>query len=179
MVSDEFQKVILHILVIARRRHDDAAIHYSSFSKLLSIMRDQYNSIDYSIGVIAYCQTQSDIKYLLIHHTKWHWWFPKGHTEWNEEPKQTALRELSEETWVTQVTLGDEIYTEYYQFMSHGKPVDKQVDYYLGHCNQCWSTTIQPEETIEAWRYNYEDAIKIITFDPARNLLKKVHNVLS
>ncbi len=154
----------------------DKAIQYIALIFLCSIiMRDSYNPNDYSIGIIWYCQTDLDIHYLLIHHTKWHRAFPKGHSEWNEESRETALRELREETWVTQVTLWDTIYTEHYEFDHKWVHVTKQVDYFLGHCDQCQPTTIQPEETIEAWRYTYNEAIKLLTFEESKNLLKQVH----
>jgi bis(5'-nucleosidyl)-tetraphosphatase len=68
-------------------------------------MRNSYDTKDYSIGVIPYCQTKLDIRYLLIHHTKGHRAFPKGHAEEREKMQQTALRELYEETGVNEVTL--------------------------------------------------------------------------
>ena len=142
-------------------------------------MRDSYNPSDYSIGVIPYYQTHWDIKYLLIHHTKWHRAFPKGHAESWETMQQTALRELHEETWVIQVSLWDTIYTEHYEFNHKWVHVNKQVDYFLGKCNECRPTTIQPEETIEAWRYTYEQALELITFEAAKNLLMQVHNIIS
>ena len=37
-------------------------------------------------------------KVLLIHQTKGHWGFPKGHIEENETEFDTALREVKEET---------------------------------------------------------------------------------
>ena len=138
-------------------------------------MRDLYQPKDYSIGVIAYCQTQSDIYYLLIRHTKWHRAFPKGHPESWETMKQTALRELHEETWVNQIILWDQIYTEHYQFISHGGIIIKQVDYFLGQCDECRPTTIQPEETIKAWWYNYDESIKLLTFEQSKDLLRQIH----
>ena len=36
--------------------------------------------------------------YLLIHHNKGHWGFPKGHIENSETEEETAIRETKEET---------------------------------------------------------------------------------
>ena len=92
--------------------------------------------------------------------------------------QQTALRELYEETWVTQVVLWEQVYTEHYQFISHGQTITKQVDYYLGQCDQCRPTKIQPEETIEACRYKYEKAIELLTFQESKDLLIEINNHL-
>lgn len=138
-------------------------------------MRDLYRPTDYSIWVIPFCQTEWDIYYLIIHHTKGHRAFPKGHAESWETMQQTALRELHEETWVTQVTLWDTVYTEHYEFDHKWVHVTKQVDYFLGKCSECRPTTIQPEETIESSWKTYEEAYELLTFNESKNLLQKIN----
>ena len=48
---------------------------------------------------------QKDIEILLIQDTKKRWTIPKGHIETGETPKQTAIREIGEETGLHHVDL--------------------------------------------------------------------------
>ncbi len=60
-----------------------------------------------------------------------HWGFPKGHPNEGEEPKQTAERELYEETGLEVRQFLDHTLTNRYSFESEGKSVDKTVHFYL------------------------------------------------
>ena len=44
------------------------------------------------------CIVLNNEQVLLVKHNKGHWDFPKGHVEEGETEKQTALREVKEET---------------------------------------------------------------------------------
>lgn len=52
-----------------------------------------------SCGAVVYINLKGDIKYLLVKNKNGRCWsFPKGHIEINENEKQTAKREIKEET---------------------------------------------------------------------------------
>ena len=51
-----------------------------------------------SVGIVFRRQTDGSIQILLIQDAKNRWTIPKGHVEQGEEPKDTAEREIREET---------------------------------------------------------------------------------
>lgn len=92
-----------------------------------------------SAGVVPVRQKSGDYEFLLLRCFKY-WDFPKGETEENENPLKTALRELSEETSLTEASLnwGEDFYeTEVY---SKGKI----ARYYLGEITDNKTVTLLP-----------------------------------
>ncbi len=82
-----------------------------------------------SCGVIPYRMTATGPEFLLALQTNNAWTFPKGHMEAFETEKETALRELWEETGLTAEPLGD--YRELVEYkLSNG--CLKQVVLFLG-----------------------------------------------
>ena len=53
---------------------------------------------EFSFGIVPLQCVNEQWQVLLVQHQAGHWAFPKGHAEIGEEPKQTAERELLEET---------------------------------------------------------------------------------
>ena len=74
---------------------------------------------------------------LLLQYPQGHWSYPKGHVEGEEDHFQTARRELKEETGINEVEIdsGWSHRTEY-TFQKKGKPVEKQVFWYIASTNQ-------------------------------------------
>lgn len=135
---------------------------------------------DYSVGVIPIHVIAGVRRYLLVQHVAGHWGFPKGHPEQGESPRQTALRELAEETGITSVTLlGNKTLGESYIFTKRsGKTVRKTVDYYLGVVSEPTVVT-QPDEVIAfAWGDAAATAARL-TFDEGRALLNEAERWLS
>ncbi|OGS28572.1 MAG: hypothetical protein A2218_05010 [Elusimicrobia bacterium RIFOXYA2_FULL_53_38] len=58
------------------------------------------------------------------------WTFPKGHLELGETPRTAACREVAEETGFD-CEIISELYTAEYSFVRNGRPVDKDVRWYL------------------------------------------------
>ncbi|MFF4169295.1 NUDIX hydrolase [Streptomyces sp. NPDC001744] len=60
------------------------------------------------------------------------WWFtPGGGLEGDETPEEAALRELAEETGITEVDLGPAIWSRYCSFPFAGRRWDQDETYYL------------------------------------------------
>jgi len=87
---------------------------------------------DNSYGIIPLRFHQNDWQVLLIQHHAGHWAFPKGHADPGESPKQTAERELNEETGLTiERYLSPDPLTENYFFRWNEELISKTVQYFL------------------------------------------------
>ena len=104
---------------------------------------------------------------LLIHHNAGHWDFPKGHVESGETEIETAIREVKEETNIDVEVNKNFRYSIKY---SPKKDVIKEVIYFLAR-NVSDNKQAQLEEVSEVKWFDFNDAIKQITFDNSRNIL--------
>ncbi len=123
-----------------------------------------------SCGFVAYRQVGSEKEYLLIRAINGDVGFPKGHTEQAESEIETAIRELKEETNLTVEHLEG-----FMQEISYSLPrkenTKKQVVYFLGRCVS-GKLTPQANEVKEAFFLPFEDAIKALTFEDTKKILK-------
>lgn len=130
---------------------------------------------DTSFGIIPIHELNGVRRFLLVHQTKGHWGFPKGHADKDEKPTQTALRELGEETGITSCELiGNELFVERYAFINKkGKRVDKTVTLFLGRIDDA-TVTVQPEEVQDYAWLAADEARNKLTFPEARELFSRV-----
>ncbi|MBI3588249.1 NUDIX domain-containing protein [Candidatus Micrarchaeota archaeon] len=54
-----------------------------------------------SVGIILFSVKGAKPEFLILHYRAGHWSLPKGHAEKGEGERQTALRELKEETGIS------------------------------------------------------------------------------
>ena len=75
---------------------------------------------------------------LLLQYPQGHWGFPKGHYEEEDGAYQrTALRELEEETGISEVDMLDGWRMRtFYTFSRKGKVVEKEVYWFIGETEQ-------------------------------------------
>jgi ADP-ribose pyrophosphatase YjhB (NUDIX family) len=59
------------------------------------------------------------------------WGLPKGHAEEGESPEETALREVKEETGLTDLRLGPELITIDWTFRADGERIHKFATFFL------------------------------------------------
>lgn len=114
-----------------------------------------------SAGVIPIHKDSGD--FLLVHHLAGHWGFPKGHLEKGEAPRQAAVRELQEETGITEVLLDDEPIVQSYSFEKGGVQIEKLVSYFIGSVSTK-EVTIQREELQGFIWLPFEQALERLTF---------------
>lgn len=87
-----------------------------------------------SCGIIPVYRThQGEIKFLLVQGYGRYWGFPKGGKEQNETHRETAERELSEETGLLcKNYINEALYTERYLIpKKKGKDIMKKVLYFV------------------------------------------------
>lgn len=132
-----------------------------------------------SCGVIVYRSTETGVKFLLLHYPGGHWDFPKGHVEKRDSSEEaTALRELEEETGIKQVEFNTG-YKEsmYYEFNRGYKDrVKKVVIYFLAETDE-EVVNISFEHQNFTW-LPYEEALEKLTYENAKDLLRKAQPYL-
>ena len=99
-----------------------------------------------------------------------HWDFPKGHIENNESETETALRELKEETGISEVTLFSDFREIIeYSFRKGRSTIKKQVIYFLGETEET-NITLSHEHTNFLW-VNSDNALHTITYQTSKSIL--------
>ena len=123
-----------------------------------------------SCGFVAYKRIENANYYLIIKSQNGEVGFPKGHMESGESELETAIRELKEETGVdVKVIQGFRRQIEYE--LRRVPDTIKQSVYFLGECTSD-KIICQEAEVAEASFISYEDALKILTFEETKNILK-------
>jgi 8-oxo-dGTP pyrophosphatase MutT (NUDIX family) len=125
---------------------------------------------EHSIAAVVYHKDQ----YLLLKYGLGHWGFVKGHKEEGESDKETIIRELEEETGITDAKFIGDFKTNFdYFFKFKGDNIHKTVTCYLIE-----SKTTQINLSFEHEDYIWlpiEKAIKKATFDNSRKILRKAY----
>ncbi len=132
-----------------------------------------------SAGIVLFREEGDERHYLLLHYPAGHWDYPKGHVESGESLKDTALRELEEETRVAEedVELLPDFMDSIDYIYRKGKDLShKEVIYLLGKTEKK-DVSISIEHQGYEW-LSYEDALDRLTFRNARQVLQKVEKYL-
>ena len=129
-----------------------------------------------SAGAILYQETPSGKLYLLLNYPSGHWDFVKGNIEEGEMLKETVLREIKEETGISDVNFVDgfEDKIEYY-YQRDGELVHKEVFFFLAKTNTN-HVKLSHEHLNFTW-LKFNDALQKLTYKTAQNLLKKVKDL--
>lgn len=127
-----------------------------------------------SCGCIIFKYDDEKLLFLVIKQTLGHFSFPKGHVEESESEKDTALREVKEETGFDISFVGDfrEVIT-----YSPKPGVLKDVVFFLGNVIDGVMTPQEDEVSLIEW-LSYEDALKVVTYDDDKNVLKKAYEYI-
>lgn len=130
-----------------------------------------------SAGIVLYRQLKEQREYLLLHYPGGHFDFPKGHIEKDESEHEAAYRELQEETGIQKIVwiegFRDKIHYNYH----HGPDLmSKDVIFFLARTTQK-KVVISHEHKGSVW-LPYNEAFQKITFQTAKDILKKAENFL-
>lgn len=110
--------------------------------------------------------------YLLLKYGLGHWEFVKGHVEEGETEQETIMRELEEETGITNAKIinGFKEYYEY-SFKFKGQMIHKQV---ICHLIQSYTKAVKLSYEHDDFIWlSIDKAIKKVSFNNAKELLKK------
>jgi len=130
-----------------------------------------------SAGAILFRDTRGRREYLLLKSRPGDWEFPKGGVEGGEELQQTAIREVQEESGISDFRLIDGFRDDYdYVFEANGKTIHKTVHLFIAKSFEA-SAEISTEHRDLQWR-DYEQAINTITQDGPRDILADARRFL-
>ena len=130
-----------------------------------------------SAGVVIFIENGKGIHYLLLNYPTGHWDFAKGRIEENESLHEAAIRETREETGITDVEFFDGFEEKIeYHFQFEGKLIHKQVIFFLAK-TKTRNVKVSHEHTDFKW-LDFENSLKKITYENARNILSKANKLL-
>ncbi len=129
-----------------------------------------------SAGTILYQESPSGKMYLLLNYPSGHWDFVKGNIEKGETFRQTVLREVREETGITDIDFidGFEDKVEYY-YQRDGEVIHKEVVFFLAS-TKTNDVVLSHEHRDYIW-LNFNDTLKKLTYKTAQRLFKKVKDL--
>lgn len=130
-----------------------------------------------SAGTVLFIEEYNEKLFLLLHYPTGHWDFVKGKIENNESLEQAAIRETKEETGITDIEFikGFKEKIEY-SFKFNGDIVQKEVIFFLAKTNTK-QVKISDEHLDYVW-LDFNNALNKITYENAKNVLKKSKNYL-
>ena len=130
-----------------------------------------------SAGAVVF-RKDKEIKYLIIHyHFKADYWdFPRGNIEKGETEQQAALREIAEETGAHVQFLPEFKAKVNWYYKRDGDTVFKEVIFFLAETME-ETVTLSKEHIGYAW-LNYEQALKKLTYNNAKEVLEKADEFL-
>ncbi len=137
-----------------------------------------------SAGAIVFRMEKGRPLYLLLQYPssgkakEEYWDLPKGHMEKGEQEKDTVAREVREETGIEEIDFFDGFREQIrYWFQAKGQKISKTVAFYLAETKQK-KVTISSEHLGFVW-LPYTGALEKLTYENAKQILQKAHDLLS
>lgn len=128
-----------------------------------------------SCGGIVFYNGKQNTKILLVKNTNGKYWsFPKGHIEKNESEKETAAREIKEETGLDVDIVGD--FREVSDYCPFGK-IRKHVVFFLAQAFTD-EVKLQEEEIAEYIWVDLQQARKICSYDNDLRIIDKAETAI-
>lgn len=130
-----------------------------------------------SCGAVVYSKN-SEINFLLLRYEAGHWDFVKGNVEKGETEQQTAVRELREETGISDARFVDGFKERIsYYYKRKGATVYKEVVFFLMEAAGR-DVKLSFEHIDYAW-VTYDGAMEKLTFKNAKDVLRKSKDFLN
>ena len=138
---------------------------------------DRYKYVCYyekSCGAVMYTEIDGVRKFILITNISGHIGFPKGHIEFEEDEKQTALREVYEETGVKTGLIDG--FRETYNYLINGF-IRKKAVYFLAPFD-AKDICMNIMEISEYRLVTFDEALSILNFKHDRDILTKANEFI-
>lgn len=102
------------------------------------------------------------------------WVLPKGTVEEGEEHKETALREVREESGVNASVI-KYIGTSQYTFTANDEVVNKHVHWYLMMADSYYSKPQREEYFVDSGYYKFHEAYHLLKFPNEKQILEQAY----
>jgi len=130
-----------------------------------------------SAGTVLFYETEKEKFFLLLNYPSGHWDFVKGNIEESEKPKQTVVREVKEETGITDIEFIDGFEDKIeYHYQRDGHLVHKEVVFFLAR-TKTTNVKISYEHLGFVW-LAFDDAIKKITYKNSKQIMDKIKKLV-
>jgi len=127
--------------------------------------------LEISSGGVVYRKTESEPRILLIKDSYGRWALPKGKIEKGETPKTAAIREIQEETGLSDLKIVDQLGQVKYFYRLHDQPIFKIVYHFLIESEQ---GKLKPNYEIQDARwFKAVETSKIVAYKNIRSILQK------
>jgi 8-oxo-dGTP pyrophosphatase MutT (NUDIX family) len=131
-----------------------------------------------SAGGVVYRLDGGHPLVLLIRDSYKNWGFPKGHVESGEEAAAAALREVSEETGLTDIAVRGSIDVIDWYFRFRGQLIHKFCEFFLMETSES-NTSPQRAEGITACRWvEFDEAESMVSYTNARSVLRLARGMI-
>ena len=133
--------------------------------------------VEHSAGAVLFRRESKKILYLILHYEEGHWSYPKGHIEKKEKIEETTVREIREETGITELEFiyGFRESIKYF-FFSDGRRIFKTVVFLLAETPKK-EVKLSSEHVGYEW-LSYQGALERITYKDEKTLLKKADSFI-
>ena len=125
-----------------------------------------------SAGAVVYRKEGRETKYLVLLYGVGHWDFVKGHVEADEEEEETVVREAEEETRLIDLRILPGFKERIkYVYKKNSKTIAKEVAFVIAE-TKTKDIKLSFEHKEYKW-LEYKEALKRLTYDTAKQVLKK------
>lgn len=133
---------------------------------------------EHCYGIVPLTYRENYWEVFIVQHLKGNYWgFPKGHGEAGESPKQSAERELKEETAMRVIRYLPHPYlTQFYQFKREEELIEKTIHFYLAEVDPKYC--VNSPEVIQGKWIPLKDLLNYVTFQEEETLFKEVIGLL-
>ena len=129
-----------------------------------------------SAGSVLYNESPSGKIFLLLNYPSGHWDFVKGNIEKGEKLHETVIREIREETGITDVEFVDGFEDKIeYRYQRDGDLVHKEVIFFLAKTKMT-DVKISHEHLGFLW-LSFDEALKKLTYKNAKKVMEKIKNL--
>lgn len=128
---------------------------------------------EHSAGGVVVRRMDEELYVLLIRDPYEKWGLPKGHIESGEGSMDAALREVSEETGLTQLVPGPSLGSIDWYFRFENRLIHKFCDYYLMASPQGDFTPEVAEGITECRWVPVAEVTEVVAYDNAREMVRE------